>query len=160
MPNVTIDASEYEKFDLKSAPPDGFVMLRPLPYGMKLTRRDKALKMRMINQRQRKNQPQNQDQVIELDSLTEWSTMYDMTYCIGEHNLTDSEGQLLDFNNPKRIEMILKSMDPKVGSEIEKYLGELNEDDEEELLEDFMRRQHTSSEGELPTLPTDSSVTT
>jgi hypothetical protein len=142
MPKVVIDPQEYEKFDLKSAPPDGFVMLRPLPYGQKLSRRSKATKMMMRSQApQRGKTQQQQDQVFELESMDEWAVAHDFAYCIGEHNLEDASGSLLDFANP----LTLKLLDPKVGSEIERLIDELNNEEGEESLEDFMARSTTSS---------------
>ena len=143
MPKVTINPGEYEKFDLKSAPPDGFVMLRPLPYGMKLSRRSKATKMMMRSQAPQKGQkPQDVDQVFELESMDEWAIAYDFAYCIGEHNLEDASGNVLDFTNA----MTLKLLDPKVGSEIERLVDELNNEEGEESFEDFLARSTLSSE--------------
>jgi hypothetical protein len=139
MPDVTVDINEYTRYDLKSAPPDGFVMLRPLPYGMKLTRRDKASKMKM--QTETGKGRRNTTSEIELETLNEWAVAHDFAYCVGEHNLTDKNGTLLNFTNP----MTLKTLNPKVGSEIEKYIDELNEDEDEESLEDFLKRQDGSS---------------
>jgi|SRR5580765_337043 len=134
MPDVTVDTGSYQRYDLKSAPPDGFVMLRPLPYGMKLTRRDKASKMKMQTEQGRGRKTTSE---IELETLNEWAVAHDFAYCIGEHNLTDKNDALLDFTNP----MTLKTLNPKVGSEIEKYIDELNEDEDEESLEDFLKRR-------------------
>src|SRR5438067_1609394 len=106
MPNVTIDPGEFERKDLKSAPPDGYVMLRPLPYGMKLTRRDKASKMQMRAQADGRGRVSNQEQIIEFETLNEWATIYDFAYCIGEHNLTDKNGQNLDFSQPMTFKML------------------------------------------------------
>ena len=143
MPDVTVDPGQYERYDLKSAPPDGFVMLRPLPYGMKLTRRDKASKMKM--QTDQTKGRRNASSEIELETLNEWAVAHDFAFCVGEHNLTDKNGALLDFTNP----MTLKTLNPKVGSEVEKYLDELNEDEDDELLEDFLKRRGGSSSEEM-----------
>jgi hypothetical protein len=145
MPQVTINPENYDKFDLVSAPPDGYVMLRPLPYGMKLSRRSKATKMMMRSnapQGGRGRRTQNDEQVFELESMDEWAVAHDFAYCVGEHNLQDAQGNLLDFTKP----MALKMLDPKVGSEIEKYIDELNNEEGEETLEDFLARSTTSSE--------------
>lgn len=152
MPNVTVDSSVFERFDLKTAPPDGFVMLRPLPFGKKLTRRDKALNMRMIQQRQKKGQKQSDEQVIDLETLSNWSTMFDFTYCVGEHNLTDANNKLLDFSTERTIEMVFNSLDPKVGTEIATYIDQLNEDEDELSAEDFLKQRGSSSVEEPNTL--------
>lgn len=147
MPDVTVDPNKYDKYDLKSAPPDGFVMLRPLPYGHKLTRRDKATKMQMRATQDGRGRPSNKDEgIIELETLNEWATAFDFSYCIGEHNLT-SNGEPLQFNDPKQVTMILKTLNPKVGSEIEKYINELNEDEDESDSEDFTGLATSSLEG-------------
>jgi hypothetical protein len=149
MPRVTVNPESYERFDLETAPPDGFVMLRPLPYGQKLSRRSKATKMMMRSSaptgRSRRNQ-QPQDSVFELESMDEWAVAHDFAYCIGEHNLQDANENLLDFTKP----MALKMLDPKVGSEIERLIDELNNEEGEETLEDFLARSTTSSvEGKI-----------
>lgn len=156
MPNVTVDSSQYERFELKTAPPDGFVMLRPLPFGMKLTRRDKALNMRMVQQRTKKGVPQSDEQIIDLETLSNWSTMFDFTYCVGEHNLTDSADTLLDFTSQRTIEMVFNSLDPKVGSEIAQYIDALNEDEDELMAEDFLKQRGSLSVVGKNESPTDS----
>jgi hypothetical protein len=141
MPDVTVDPGQFERYDLKSAPPDGYVMLRPLPYGMKLTRRDKASKMKMQTEQGRGRRATSE---IELETLNEWAVAHDFAFCVGEHNLTDKNGTLLNFANP----MTLKTLNPKVGSEIEKYIDDLNEDEDDETLEDFHKLQDGSSSEE------------
>ena len=150
MPVVTVDPNQFERYDLKSAPADkegeegGYVMLRPLPYGMKLEQRDKSVQQVMMMKTPKKGERRDQDQEvpIEMKTASEWSNWYEMSYCIGEHNLTDANGTLLDFTKP----MTFKSLNPKVGSEIEALLFEINRDEEEESLEDFHKRSITSSE--------------
>lgn len=155
MPVVTVDPDEYTRHELKSAPADpndpndedGYVYLRPLPYGMKLTMRDKSIKQRMLMKqpgRGRKNEDDNNTTPVELETASEWSSHFEMSYCIGKHNLTDKNKQLIDFTSP----LSLKLLNPKVGSEIEKLLFDLNRDEDEESLEDFLSRSSTSSEEE------------
>lgn len=145
--SVTIDTNKWQRFDLKSAP-GGFVMLRPLPYSMVIERRDKGLKMRMIQQRQLRNQPQQQqEQVIDLESMGEWTTKFDFGYCIGDHNLADTNGTKLDFST-KQLMMTLKSLDPRVGGEIGRLIDTLNEGEDDEVLDDFLRQPGSSSVSE------------
>ena len=147
MPVATIDPNEYEKFDLETAPPDGYVCLRPLPYGMKLSRRDKATKMRMRSSggnrtaRGRMSASKEEDTVIDLETASEWAMHFDFAYCIGEHNLQNKDGTLLDFAKP----MSIKMLSPRVGSEIERLIFEINEEEDAEDMEDFMKRVGTSS---------------
>jgi hypothetical protein len=141
MPVVTIDPKVAERFELKTAPADpedtndenGWVLLRPLPYGMKLKRRDGMSKMSMRSQ--------GEDGEIELQSFNDWAVGFDFGYCIVDHNLTDSNKQKLDFSKPLSRNLL----DPKVGSEIEKLINSLNEDPSEESMEDFLKRSNTSS---------------
>jgi len=143
MPVVTVDPSEWERVDLASAPPDGYVMVRPLPYGMRLTMRDKAFRQRMMQEIPRKGQARKQrDEIpVEFISDNEWATHFELSYCIGDHNLTDANGTKLDFTSP----MALKQLNPKVGAELEKIMLDLNADEDDETIEDFLKRQSNSS---------------
>src|SRR6266404_5962383 len=142
MPVVTVDETEYTRHDLSTAPPDGFVMLRPLPYGMKLSRRSKATKMMMRSKPvANRQQAQTQDQVIELESHDEWAVQYDFAYCIGEHNLQNPDQTLVDFTKP----MAIKMLDPRVGTEIEMLIDKINNTEDEESLADFLQLANQSS---------------
>lgn len=167
MPIVTVDPADYTRNDLKSAPADpnregdenGYVMLRPLPYGMKLTRADKALRMSM---RQDPKQPMDRQpkggappsSTIDLETAQEWTTHYDFAYCIGDHNLLDKNGNRLDFSSP----MALKMLNPKVGAEISNLIDSLNNDEDEESMEDFLKRATTSSATDSSTSSTEGSI--
>lgn len=114
MPVGVVDPTHFERVELKSAPPDGYAMVRPLPYGLKLERRDKATKMSMEAASGKKGkQSQDDTQKIELETLSSWSTAYDFSHCIGEHNITDANGNVLDLGNP----MVLKLLNPKIGTD-------------------------------------------
>ena len=161
-PIVTVDPEKYERFELKTAPADpndptdenGYVMLRPLPYGMKLSRRSKATRMMMRSQpATSRKQAQNQEQVFEVESHDEWAVAFDIAYCVGEHNLKGRDGKLLDFQT--QTHMKIKMLDPKVGTEIERLIDSLNNDEDEETLEDFLRRPDISSLDEASLLNTD-----
>lgn len=144
MPIVTVDPNASEKFPLKTAPADpndpndedGWVQLRALPYGKKLTRRDKSTKMKMQAQTGK-----NESQDIELESLNEWAVAYDFAYCIVDHNLTDQNRVKIDFAKPFSLSLL----SPKVGTEIEKLINSLNEDEGEQTLEDFLGLSNSSS---------------
>ena len=155
MPVVTIDPNKSERFTLKSAPKDpndpndedGFVVLRALPYGMKLTRRDKATRMMMKQQPtqgKKRGSASTPDSTIELESMNEWAVAFDYANCILDHNLTDQNKQKLNFSNP----MAIKTLDPKVGTEIEKLINSLNEDEDELMLDDFQPLSNSSSQEE------------
>lgn len=158
MPIVTVDPNASEKFPLKTAPADpndpddedGWVQLRALPYGKKLTRRDKSTKMKMQAQGSGKNETQD----IELESLNEWAVAYDFAYCIVDHNLTDQNKVKVDFTKP----FALTLLDPKVGTEIEKLINSLNEDEDELTMEDFLGLSKSSSTTEVDNASTDKVV--
>lgn len=148
MPIVTVDPSVYERRELKSAPPDGYICVRPLPYGMKLTRSDRAMVMQMkIDPRK------GRADTATLESYSEEVTASDFAYCIGEHNLQNADGTLVDFANS----LSLKLLDPRVGDEISQILNEINGEGDEKALEDFLKRHSTSSEEEKSSLSTASS---
>lgn len=163
MPIVTVDPADFERFDLKTAlkdpndptDEDGYIMLRPLPYGMKLTRSDKALRMSMRAQGPQDHKKKGeQDQTIDLQTAQEWTAHFDFSYCIGDHNLTDKNKVKIDFTKP----MALKLLNPKVGTEISDLIDALNQDEDEESAEDLVRRATSYSENNTTTLDTDSST--
>lgn len=111
------------KCELKTCPPDGYVVLRQLSYDEMLERRDGASKMLMESSAGNSN-PQMAVQV-----LNRWSNEYTFPRCIVDHNLTDPNGVPLDFSKPK---LVFKHLDPRVGTEIEGYIDDLNNADEAE----------------------------
>lgn len=137
MPVATVDSNAWDRRDLKSLE-GAYIMVRPLPYGMVLERRDKATRMFMESETgSAKNKKRDEGNVsrMEVEMLNEFSTLYDFRYCIGEHNLTDAKEQLLDLGT----KMAIKSLNPKVGEEIAGILDEINKLDEEFDDEDFTK---------------------
>ena len=124
MPRATVSQDVIRK-DLKSCP-GGWVELRQLPFGQMLTRRDKASRM---FQESRANAKPTDTVRVQLEVLQEWSSQYDFKHCIADHNLEDDSGKKLDFGNP----MTLQVLDPRIGSEIERYIAELNQEDFDEM---------------------------
>ncbi len=158
---VATVTTEPQRFELKSLPEDedaglegGYIVARPLPYGMVLERRDKGTRMGMeleVQQgsRRRNKRSINQDepevQKIELTTLSAWMANHDFAYCIIDHNLATKDGKKLDFANPMHV----TALDPKVGIEIDRILSDLNEPEEdEETLEDFTQSRTSSSKDE------------
>jgi hypothetical protein len=143
VPNATIDPSDTVRRELKTAPPDGFVVLRPLSYGQILERQDKTLRMRMQARRpQDRKRKGNESDLPEVDllTLTEVGQIHDFSNCIVEHNLTDANGSLLDFSNA----LTFKVLNPKIAQEIEGYIDELNNPEDSETAEDFIKRATSS----------------
>jgi len=157
---VATVTTEPQRFELRSLPAEddleaGFIVARPLPYGMVLDRRDKGTEMGMELEVQRGNkrkksirQDEPETQKIELKTLSAWMANHDFAYCIVDHNLATKDGQKLDFTNPIHV----KNLDPKVGIEIDRILTELNEPEEDEDEEDFTTLHSYSSQDGSPHL--------
>lgn len=120
MPRATMMTDPVHK-DLKTCP-GGFVDLKQLAYSEMLARRDIVTRLSM-------SQKKDADKIdVELANLE--ANRYSFKHCIVDHNLEDDNGGKLDFNNP----MTLNVLDPRIGSEIEKYIDELNQDDDDETF--------------------------
>jgi hypothetical protein len=133
MPKATVSQTPT-RFDLKMCP-GGFVMLKTLPYGQTLERRDNAMRMSMEQSPGRKR---DETQRLDLEMMQAVTRQYEFANCIVDHNLEDENGTKLDFSTP----FGLKMLDPKIGEEIERYIDELHSDED---LEDFIKRSLSSS---------------
>ncbi|KKW09700.1 MAG: hypothetical protein UY48_C0055G0003 [Candidatus Gottesmanbacteria bacterium GW2011_GWB1_49_7] len=142
MPKATIslEGQRYELQSLKGA----YVLLRPLPYGKILERRDGASRMVMEQTR-----GQRADSRMIVEMAQEWSRWYEFKECIVEHNLEDDGGELLNF----QVKANIYRLDPKVGQEIERLIDEMNMDIEEaEDLKNFIGSSTASSQDEKKSL--------
>jgi hypothetical protein len=141
MPDATVK-TDAERRELKSLP-GGYVDLKPLPYGGVLTRRESAMKMSM-EQQDRRSRKAGGDEAskIDVELLQRWARAYEFKHCIVDHNLEDRGGKKLDFGNA----MTLDVLDPRIGTEIERMLDEINGEETEEDLEAFFRSATTSTE--------------
>lgn len=119
MPDATI-SDEVIRKDLKSLP-GAWVDLRPLPFGQMLERRDRASRMSMETGQKGKNNK------VDIDTMQTVSRQYEFMHCIVDHNLEDRSGVKLNFSNPQTISIL----NPKVGGEIETYIDDLNQPDED-----------------------------
>lgn len=106
-----------ERFDLKSAPPDGFVVVRRMSYGEKLKRQGMMTKFRMEMGRN-KSDTTNMDVDLDQEKVTIW----EFQNLIVEHNLTDENLTPLNFKNVADI----VRLGPVVGEEIQTYIDKLN----------------------------------
>jgi hypothetical protein len=122
MPRATVDLTPKRE-ELKSAPPDGYIMVVPLPYGKILERRDNATKMSMEQQADQNAGPSK----IDIGMLQRQTRMYEFEHCITDHNLEDHLSRKLDLKNPRDFDLL----DPKIGQEIEVVLDKLNQIEEE-----------------------------
>lgn len=105
----------------------GWVDLRPLSYDEVLERRDGGIKILM-----EQAPGKNVDSKTSMQIANKWSNHFTFPRCVAGHNLTDENGVALDFSKP---EFLFKFLDPKIGSEIEELIDELNQEDED--VEDF-----------------------
>ena len=140
MPKATVSQDTVKK-ELKSLP-EGFVTLRPLPFGLLLQRRDNASNLSM------KGGTDN----VDINLMQRWSRQFEFQHCIVDHNLEDENGSKLDFGN----DMTFDALDPKIGQEIEKYIDELNGEESPEERATFGSPPNASSKGKAPA---DSTVT-
>jgi hypothetical protein len=120
MPRAVVNTDDTVKKELKTCP-DGFVILRRLSFGEKLSRRAMVSSMRVETGR-------GKDFSGEMQLVNEKATAFDFQKCIVEHNLEDAHGNMLDFRNSVHIQML----DPRIGEEIDTYISELNNFDEED----------------------------
>jgi len=122
MPRATVDSAGV-RHDLKTCP-GGFVLLRQLPFGMMLKRRDLAAKY----MQEFTGTSVNDVNTITINILNVASRQFDFANAILDHNLEDADGNKLDFNNT----MTLDILDPKIAAEIETEIDKLNGTDFDE----------------------------
>lgn len=136
MPKATI-STENERKQLKSCP-GGFVELRQLSWAEMMKRRDIASRMYAdVSTKQGTATPETIRQYMEVVNVAIME--FEFKNCIVDHNLEDDDGNLLDFSNP----MSLQILNPKIGSEIDRYIEELNQEDESSVVP--LEKQLTSS---------------
>lgn len=140
MPRAVVTTEDQRRFELKTLPPSdgeegGFVVIRRMPYGEYLTRREMATAMTM----------KGTDNVeATINAMNAKVTEMEFAKCIVEHNLEDANGTLLDFRN--RVAVAMAMLDPRIGDEIAKYIGEMN--NFEEALKNSPTESTTSSTGD------------
>lgn len=126
MPKATV-SHEAVRHNLKSCP-GGWVELRTLSYYEMMQRRD--LTARLYSEQKTGRNIKSEDTLRQVMEVMNVAIMeYEFKNCIVNHNLEDDNGVLLDFSSS----MALKSLDPKIGAEINKYIDALNQEDEEDL---------------------------
>jgi hypothetical protein len=118
MPKATVNPADTERFDLKTAPPDGFITLRRLTYGQKLERQSIAMDMK-VEMADKTNKGQGQGIMTMQNKAV---TLFEYRNCVVEHNLTDENEQLLNFTDPRTLDML----DPRVGDEIGELIDSMN----------------------------------
>lgn len=122
MPVAVVNLEEVEHFDLKSAPPDGFVDLKRMTYGQIVARRSMT-KLAVEAKKGAKSF------MGELAMANTEVSMFEFKTCIVDHNLEDVDGKKLNLAGP----VDFARLDPRVGQEIEKHIADMHdfENDEE-----------------------------
>lgn len=118
MPIAVNLVDDGTRFELKSAPPDGFVVIKRMTYGQFVKRSNLGTKFRMSGS----SGKDNFGGELDISELTESLALYDFANCITEHNLTDVDGRLLNFSDTKDV----RKLDGNIGQEIGKYIDEVN----------------------------------
>jgi hypothetical protein len=122
MPKATADTVTTDRFELKTLPPDGFVVLRRMSYGQIVQRR--AMSKMTVEAGKGKSF------TGELAMASKEINDFEFKSCVVDHNCEDENGNKLNLNTPQDI----NRLDPKVGQEIEKLISDMNsfEDEDEE----------------------------
>jgi hypothetical protein len=115
MPQATINFQKTERHDLKSCP-EGFVELRRMSYGEKLSRQQMAMEMAM-----REGAKGQADDMVHKVTQTK-VIEFEFANCIVDHNLTDEADQQLDFKKPQSVH----SLHPQIGEEISLLIDKMN----------------------------------
>lgn len=121
MPKATANLQETHRRDLKSCE-GGWVEARRLTYGEKLQRRAMVSGLKVEAGKGKK------DFAGEMQLITEESTVFDFQKCLLDHNLEDENGNKLNLTNKGDI----SRLDPRIGEEIDQFLSELNNFEEDE----------------------------
>lgn len=126
MPKAVVDPSEAVKKELKTLPASadeeaGYVILRRMTYGQKKHRQEMASKQALQIEGREATQ-------MDIAIIAHKVAIYEFKHCIVKHNLQDAEGNLLDFSNENTID----TLHPQVGDEIDMYISELNNFEEED----------------------------
>jgi hypothetical protein len=127
MPIATANLGATERKDLKTLE-GAFVVLRRMTYGQVVERRAMTKLSVTANSRDKRSIQG------EMAMANKEVARYEFKHCVVDHNLEKDLGNdqtaKLDFNSSVDFD----SLDPRVGQEIEKYIGEMNnfEDDDQE----------------------------
>lgn len=135
MPKATVDPQTHH-YDLSTCE-GGWVELRTLSFHEMNTRMDMAARMyqeQKVNPRGRGQQAQQAEQEVRayLEVMNVAVTEFEFRNCIVDHNLfvDDAETMKIDFTKP----MQTWKLDPKIGEEISKYIAQLTQVGDDNLL--------------------------
>lgn len=125
MPVAVVVDDTSDKIELKTLPPDGYVVVRRMSYGESLAREAKATKLLVAggDRKNSKDAPQ-----AEVDIQTEALALWDFANLVVEHNCQDKDGRVLNFKNIADV----KKLSGSVGREIGKIIDDYNDVEESE----------------------------
>lgn len=124
MPVATVTDNSVRK-ELKSCPPDGFVVIRRMNYGESLKRKEMMASIAM-----QMDGKKGEGTKMQMDILQEKTALWEFCHLVLDHNLTDEKDRKLNFKNPQDVMMIRG----QVGDEIQQYINELNSFEDEEAV--------------------------
>jgi hypothetical protein len=126
MPVAVSIADNTNRYELKTAPPDGYVVVKRMTYGEYLKRSGMGTKLKVSG-----STTGSRDNFGgEVDIDTEAIALWDFANCVVEHNLTDSNGALLDFKKAYDV----RRLDPRIGAEVGEYIDEMNNFESDESI--------------------------
>jgi hypothetical protein len=118
-----------QRYDLKSAPPDGYVTIRRMSYGDKMLRRQKLGKATVHGDGGKSKK--RGDFTAEMELINEQVTLLEFSRAIVDHNLTmlvNGSEIPVDFSNALHVKML----EGPVGEEIDAYITDWNSFEGEE----------------------------
>ena len=134
MPKATI-SSEPKRFDLQTAPPDGYVVLKRLNYGQ-------TLKRQSISQQTEVSDDGPSGRAVgRIHVDLQGVAAFDFRYSIIEHNLQKDDGSPINFSNVADF----ADMDPDIAQEIDDYIIKFNGFDKSAKQREEERRPLSST---------------
>lgn len=127
MPVATVIAGTTEIVQLKTCPPDGYVVIRRMTYGEKMDRMEMSGKLSI------RSNKQDKDAVGEINMMNKRAQMWEFANLIIEHNLErqdvkDGPTRPINFKSQDDVQRL----DPRIGEEIAAALDKLNNFEEDE----------------------------
>jgi hypothetical protein len=121
---AAVASTQAERKELKSLP-GGFVELKRMTYGQKLQRQAETSKMSL------RAAAGGKTMEGEIAAMDEKTTLLEFAWCITAHNLTDEQERPLNMSNPFDV----KRLDGRVGEEIQTYISNMNNFEEDQTEE-------------------------
>lgn len=117
--------TDTKRYDLKSAPPDGYVVVRKFKYGERLKIRSLSARAHIAAQEfeGRKNGKDDSDAAdVGMSFDMESVAAFQFARAVVEHNLTLANGTAINFKSREHF----AALDDTIGGEIEGYIDEFN----------------------------------